>query len=702
MPTTISPSQTILARCVHAQSNFSRFEPLLSCMAGRWEEVHDPNLTFPEVGRVFSVEPVTSNAEIGSFWVFTTETNTRYEPGRGHDKLLVRDPRPAIQVLDYSALTLENARYELVEVGIPISRVLTAEAVVCLANDICVRLRLPPDVSSGRRKADADGLKDVTLMRGRSDIAAGSTVAGAMFLLPGRDPREVVDHVDWSPDNEFFERILKHVRRRVDVGGTNITPLTRSAVETLSLYLHRAGSPSGIRDPLHRMRKRLEVFLPNFEATVNDLDAIVGSLEAYRPVAERISRDVEARRAELDAGMRCELEPLIRRELEARNAAAIDGLQRVLQEVAATENKRAEIQNEVEELTRSATDLKATLASDLGIVHDALEATPTEASDDVRKILRRVSAAIGNTPVAFDLTPAATPPWGLGSIRDSTRIGSDRLRERLGTEADGWGVQAADFIGFDALLRAGELVVLTDQQDGFLLEAYARVVSGGRLRKLVVDPSMIGLDDLWRQAGSGAPTPFAKAWTAARAHPDRTVVLVVECLNVAPIQFWLPMLSTELHSPDRPRNLLVAGTLAAAGYDHRENLTALRTVAVPVSTARSPGTWMRSALRFAGQEPPDAVTILNASTIGPLSVDDTTQLIAGLTNIATLRPNDARRAVKVMQSASLTMDPADALQLAVDVAHVASGEGELSTIVKTPSVARGVLELGALLQRSET
>ena len=69
---------------------------------------------------------------------------------------------------------------------------------------------------------------------------------------------------------------------------------------------------------------------------------------------------------------------------------------------------------------------------------------------------------------------------------------------------------------------------------------------------------------------------------------------------------------------------------------------------------------------------------------------------------STLRPNEAGRAVKVMRSASLTMDHADALELALDIARVASGESELSTIVKTPSVARGVIELGTLLQRSET
>ena len=121
------------------------------------------------------------------------------------------------------------------------------------------------------------------------------------------------------------------------------------------------------------MRRRLEDFLPNFEASVNELDAIVGALEVYPPVEERISRDVEARRIELDTEMRCELEPVVRRELEARNSATVAELQRVLQDVAEAEAKRSELQHQVKMLTRSATDLKAALASDLGIVHDALE-----------------------------------------------------------------------------------------------------------------------------------------------------------------------------------------------------------------------------------------------------------------------------------------------------------------------------------------
>jgi hypothetical protein len=399
MSTTISPPRTVLGRCAHAQSNFSRFEPLLSCIAGRWAEVQDPNLTFPEVGRVFSVEPVTLNAEVGSFWLFATEMNTRYEPGRGHDVFLARDPRPAVQVIDYSRLKLESARRELVEVGLPISQILTGEAIVCLEGDLCVRLKLLQDSATGQRRADINGLDDVPLMRWDFKAAAGATAAGAKFLLPGQEPREIVDHVDWSPDTDFLERTLKRVRRivREDGRGGDAISLSNSAIETLSQYLRRTGPPSGNRDPLHRMRSRLVDFLPNFAANLHDLDAIVAALEAYRPVAARISRDVEARRVALDAELRSSLEPVVRSELEARNSAAVADLQRVLQDVAAAETMRADIQLQVETLMRSATELKTALAFELGTVHDALEDASTDASGAVSAIVR-TSTGRSQTP----------------------------------------------------------------------------------------------------------------------------------------------------------------------------------------------------------------------------------------------------------------------------------------------------------------
>jgi hypothetical protein len=703
MSATSSP-QTVLGKCVHAQSNFSRFEPLLSCTAGRWNEVHDPNLTFPEVGKVFSLDPVTLNAEVGSFWLFRTETNARYEPGRGHDKLLAREATPAIQVIDCSGLALESARRDLVEVGLPSAGILTNEAIVCLKGGSCVRLKFIQDPATGRQRASVGGLDDIALMRWDSRGAAGATAAGAKFLLPGWEPRDIVDHLDWSPDTDFLERTLKRVRRIVRENGRGVDAISLSnrAIEMLTHYLRRTDPPSGDRYALHRMRRRLEEFLPNFKASLRDLEAIVASLEAYRPIAARITCDVEARRAELDAELRSSLEPVVRSELEAKHSDTIADLERVLKEVAAAETMRTDVQLQVDTLMRSASELQAALALELGSVHDALEDASTDAAGTVDAIVRRVSRALTDTSMALDLTPSATPPWGLGVKTEAARIGADRLRDRLEAEANDWGMESTDLVAFDALLRAGEFVVLVEQQDRFLLEAYARAVSGGRLRKLVVDPSMIGLDDLWRQAGSGAPTSFAKAWTAARAHADQTVLLTIEGLDVAPLELWLPALVTELHGLDRPPNLLVAGTLGATAPSHQEKRAALRTNTIPLSAATSKNAWMRWALRVAGREEREPATMLDASRLSLLSTEDTTNLIAELTRISGVRPLAAVRAIRVMQSASRTMDPENAIRLAVDVGRIASEDQSVPADVATHSVAKGVHALRDLPHRNES
>ena len=139
------------------------------------------------------------------------------------------------------------------------------------------------------------------------------------------------------------------------------------------------------------MRKRLEDFLPDFKANLLDLETIVASLEAYQPVAARISQDVEARRVVLNAELRSSLEPVIRKELEERNSTAVAELARVLQEIATAETTRADLLLQVETLTRSAGELKTTLAFDLGTIHDALEDAPTEASGTVDAIVGHVS-----------------------------------------------------------------------------------------------------------------------------------------------------------------------------------------------------------------------------------------------------------------------------------------------------------------------
>ena len=702
---TITPQHIILGKCTYVfypRSRDARLEPLLLCAEGEWKEIDQATLTFPDVGTVFSAAPSTSQAEIGSFWTFTIEMSLRYEPGKGHDKFVARDPRPAIQVIDRSDDDLESVRRDFVETGLLDSQVLTQEVVICLAGDRCTRLKMVPGPLPGWRCAAPNGLDNVALMRRPPRVADGALISGAMFLLPGVEFREIVDRVDWSPDHDFLERTLKRVRKIVRENGRGGDALTisRDAIEELSRYLRRIGPVSGDADQLHRMQSRLESFFPRFEASVLDLDDIVSTLEAYRPVKDRIDFDIRARRSELDEELRRELEPVVREALVSRNADVTSELERLQSELAATELTRNELQQQVEMLGRSAGNLRIALASDLGTLYDAFEAAPSGAAETVNEVARRISKAIAESPLTGEVTPPATPPWGLGLPTRAERIERDRLRSRLHSEAASFGLVATDATCFDALLRAGELVVIVEQRDRSLCNAYARIVSGGRRRTFAVDPSIIGLDDLWRQPGSGAPTSFARAWTAARVHPNETVFLVIESMDAAPFRFWLPQLVAELHGADRPRNLLIAGVLSATGCSDTESLGVLRSNTVPLMLPpSSAGAWMRSALRVAGRNASDAVTYLDPLAAEALTEEETKHLLTSLTEIPTLDSCGASRAVRVMQSACATMDRSDALRLAIDVARIVNEVDNAASSIDTPSVARGVKRLHDLCNK---
>jgi hypothetical protein len=110
------------------------------------------------------------------------------------------------------------------------------------------------------------------------------------------------------------------------------------------------------------------------------------------------------------------------------------------------------------------------------------------------------------------------------------------------------------------------------------VSAYGRAVAGGDVRCHALDPSAIGLDDLWRFPGTGRPTAFALAWHRARIAPDTTVLLCLRNLDAAPFHLWLSALHAALQSPARPRNLLVLGTVIGNSTDEEEypNSEALR------------------------------------------------------------------------------------------------------------------------------
>ena len=363
------PSQRIvLGRCSVAQPNYCRFDPVLLCTEGGWEPVSDTNSMFPDSGKVFGIEHAVFNHGVGGYWSFTTEENTRYEAGRGGDRLLARWLKPALQMIDFSNVSHDDVRRELLEIGLPSSRARPGEAIVRMRGNVCVKTTMSYDASTGLLRARFSQPDDLAVLRCDPDVAAGASVGGIRYAIPGREPNDVVDYVDWSTDSEFLERTLKHIKRvvRTDGRANEFVKLGTDAIGRLGMYLNRLGPPAGIRDPLHRMRARLEGFLPKFKASVDDLDSIVELLEAYQPVEFRISLDVEARKSELNTELRARLEPLVRADIEAKHETALADIHAIRREVDEAEAKRRDLASRVDIANNELTAFRRAFARRVG------------------------------------------------------------------------------------------------------------------------------------------------------------------------------------------------------------------------------------------------------------------------------------------------------------------------------------------------
>lgn len=679
----------VLGECAFARPGFARFDPLLRLGPAGWERVLEAAQDYPDEGKIFCRDPRTFAAAQGSLWVFAVEPNPRFDPAsKARDRLMAQSASPATKVIDLSACEWEEARQRVVEAGFPPAFGEFDEAYVLLSGDACVRLRFAADPRDGARRAVADDLSELPVLRCDGAIAAGARVAGVAYLIPGREPQRVLDRVDWSPDEEFLPRTLRRVKR---AGFGDAGALTNSAVEALTSFLKSRGAMPGEEPSLRRMRRRLEDFLPRFRPADDHVEAMVAAIEAHRPVSSAMAQALAERRLALEQELRPLVEAELLARLEADHAAAARRVKVASERAAEAEARRTEAEASAAAAQARAAALEGALAEEVSSLREALAAAPACASGRAQAIARSVSAALGGA-AGDEVVPSASPPWARARATAAPAVGLDRIGERLAAEAHRAGVNEADLLALDALLRGGEMVVLLGSGSADALAAYARCVSGGDTVLFGLDPSVIGLDDLWRQPGTGAPTALARAWTVARSTPAATVLLVLAALDATPFEFWLAPFSEVLRSGDRPRNLLVASTVASSRCAGRLPCEEFVRFALPFAASDADPT--RSALRATGRHRGDAATAYDGSGA---PAPDQGAVASFVSNLADTRVDGgpaAARATRAFVSAQATHAGDAATSLALDVAAVASGgEARAGT-----ALALGLDRLRALLR----
>ncbi|MFC0126227.1 hypothetical protein [Ralstonia solanacearum] len=565
-----------LGKVLFVGDTFARLGPLAFESNGRWVPIADKATLFPPDGKVFSPGRRLRGAVTDSMWTFRRRANERIEPGK--DDFLVDEAHEAIPIVNLSELPIEQARQRLFNQGVSVASPYEyTQALVILAGGLSCTLGLSQSEDGFWRAEPASSPVPLfAIPREWANLRAGEELSYVPAnSAPTSSP---VKFVNWCGDKEFVERILDQFRKHSqNVAEGKYGRLSKESVQHIARALERAELFPGNEEDVALNFERLKASWPILEARLaasEQLSDFVLESSVAKNVIDAAARAAEQRTSEL---VREKVEQQVRRELEATLTDVVVRRDEITKDLASLTQRRASLEEELREIERlCALGRDEQRALSLGIqgivrnLRDAFEGVPSLELSAARTIVGRLEQVIGENAGPPSLMPSYVAPWAKRiECPGTVDIEYTALTSRMQAEAVAHAVAVNDLLLIDAFARGGELLLLLGPQSELALAAYARCITSGAVRFFHLDPSVIGLEDLWRIPGTQQPTAMAYAWNAAEAEPDRFHIVCLRNIDAAPLHLWLKSLSAVLQSTSRPRNLLFFATLAASQQDQK-------------------------------------------------------------------------------------------------------------------------------------
>ncbi|MFL9869547.1 hypothetical protein PQR67_35705 [Paraburkholderia fungorum] len=566
--------ELFLGKVLKNEMTWARMEPLAVRRDGRWIEIDDTIQMFPSEGKVFSKRPLL-NAPLNSLWTFKRRTNERRE---GADLLLAEEIVKATPLVDLSEMSVEQARQRLFGQGVDLKiEGNSSTAVVLLSDDMFCEITL---------SRSADGLwKANPVFRNVSLREAPQTWNGVrpfegLRVLPSQSIplAPIIESVNWCSDQDFVERVIERFRKFTQhVGDTSYARPSKESVKYIARALQQADLMPGDENDVELNLERLEAQWPILEARFEASESLSALLLGLKANKDKISAAAESAAQHAMEAARPEFERKVREEVEVTLAQMLSRRDELSLEVDSLAQRRVVVAQELTELENQCAEgrkERQILSDNLRSVAGDLRAGNAHGSHQeqaaFKLVAERIEGALEQSGYRGPgLIPSPVPSWGLPAMDVGTRdIQRDALQARFAEEAELHAVEKDSLRLIDVFSRAGELVLICGTQAELALRAYARCVTGGAYRTMALDPSIIGLDDLWRAPGTQAPTVLANAWHTAVCEPDSLHIVCLRNLDAAPFSLWLASLQAVLSSNSRPKNLLVLATTTAREEAH--------------------------------------------------------------------------------------------------------------------------------------
>ena len=597
-------------------SIYARFEPVAMLQDGAWIRLDEPRKRFQRAGGIQvprnGLNGHGAQPAPGSFWFLPRDAS-----GSGEDRAAADTPIRAMPVIDLSHLSIADVRRRVLKEGVRLPDHQMRQAVVLIGNGRYARFKFDRSGGHWIAKLPADNVVEIRAVDPSWDIYHHNDDFGYFpFESESTSPGELVD---WTSDREFLTKVVERYRSAVEgyVGlGSKSTDDPAKRLQKALTDARLTGDDSRINEAaLKRLREELPSLLQGLDA-LGELGILLLNSDAGRDHMRRaveakttsMTSDIEAQvRQELDQGLRAGRDELDALKGQLRNlrdeaatlgasvehlrlaseeqtrlrdavAAELSDRQRAMrsasERLAATEQARTDAELRLEQVEAKQSEAKQgllELKSEMERVargfFDAEEAANLTGDDRTAFLGRRINELIGHSSAVEDAAPMPTPPWTFPQVTEPSTIDLAELPARIAAEAEFHGLRASDVRLLDAALRSGELVLLVGASSELAITAIARAASGGHVRNHVLDPSAIGLDDLWRVPGSHRPTVFAMAWSRAVREPRSTVLVCLRNIDAAPFRLWLRSLRAALASPGRPPNLAVLATTVGRTSD---------------------------------------------------------------------------------------------------------------------------------------
>jgi hypothetical protein len=543
----------------------------------------------------------------------------------------------------------------VVELGVPSDAKLVGNVILALSDDLWTQIDLTLFPDGSLKPAYSFDLSSLPLYSTTSRVPV-LQIDGISYLTSSFRLEHWVRNIDWTSDQQFSADLAKRVKkflpteRVAELGG----------IPAITLALREISSEITGRSDLVAFHERLEGFLHSENLARERAEELFDLVKHSAWITDKIAVSAKSLHDESVPSIRAEIEAQIIADWDRTHMDLIKSRASLVAEINAADIRNKSLLVRVSDVRKKVETAETALSTTIDGVRGALERAPKNHVDRARRIAEQLERAIGISG-ASGVFPSETPPWGLDDNSSQKSISHSELSTALDQKARRFGMTPIELRYLDALVRAGECV-LVGQDCGIVFEAYANVVSGGRIRRQILDLGIVGIDDLWRQPGNGNPTALAHAWTAAKAKPDRAILLVLETIQETYGWRWIMPFQRILRT-ERPSNLLILLSVTGKPKQDEEDFENSSSGLIRVGVKASDGAEIIAATHNMKLSPGDPTMLVDRFEPMAVPPDEIAHVIG---DVLVTRPMDreqATRAASLYMAARITMDLADATEL---------------------------------------